>query len=232
MSTLASLMRTSSSKKREDEEDAQPEEPPEPEWPDIINGPLTAEEEIQCRSPIQATRDSLMPRSGLSVNLRRKSYRKVWEFVQYINTNVATSHWSQEWLLHPLVGFQRLLSAMLRRPWTKEQRQDPEPWKIEELRNFMRLSRLRVGLRASQLLMFGFASPRDDIPAVPECKPLLPSVCANESNMYNSIFHCGVDKKGHNDPSSPIPHTGRSTAIDYLAFCGILENMILSIHTE
>ena len=97
----------------EEEEDAQPEEPPEPEWPDIMNGPLTAEGRFDVE-PYTGEPRFLMPRSGLFASLRRKSYRKVWEFVQHINISVVTLQWSQEWLLHPLVGFRRLLSPT---PW-------------------------------------------------------------------------------------------------------------------
>ena len=107
---------------------------------------IDSRREIRLLSPTMASQDSLMPRSGLFGGLRRKSYRKVWEFVQHINTSVVTSPRSREWLLHPLVGFQRSSISYALEALTKEQRQDPEPWKVEELRNLMRLSRLRVGL--------------------------------------------------------------------------------------
>ena len=50
----------------------------------------------------------------------------------------------------------------------KDKRMEPEPWKAEELRNLMRLSRLRVGVLARQLVTFGFSSAKDDLPEAPE----------------------------------------------------------------
>ena len=142
----------------EDEDDAQPEEPPEPEWQDIINGPLTAEGRFNVEPhtgeprfpyaavwPVRKPEKEILPQ-GLGI---RAVYQHKRGHFTLVTRVVAASPG----------GLPKVIICYAQEALTKEQRQEPEPWKIEELRNFMRLSRLRVGLRAEQLLMFGFANP-------------------------------------------------------------------------
>ena len=85
-------------------------------------------------------------------------------------------------------GFPKVIICYAQEALTKEQRQEPEPWKIEEIRNFMRLSRLRVGLKPEQLLMFGFANPEDDIPAVPDADLYFPQYVPTRAKATTPSF--------------------------------------------
>ena len=65
---------------------------------------------------------------------------------------------------------------------------DTEPWKAEELRNLMRLSRLRVGIKASQLVMFGFSSVKDDIPEAPDENSYFPQYVPTRAKCATPSF--------------------------------------------
>ena len=171
----------------EDEEDAQPEEPPEPVWPDIMNGPLTAEGRFNVEPytgdsrfpyaavwPVRKPEKEILPQ-GLGI---RAVYQHKRGHFTLVTRVVAASPG----------GLPKVTICYAQEALTKEQRQDPEPWKIEELRNFMRLSRLRVGLRPEQLMMFGFANPRDDIPAVPDADLYFPQYVPTRAKCTTASF--------------------------------------------
>ena len=67
-----------------------------------------------------------------------------------------------------MMDFQRSSYSYAVNAMEKEKGQVPEPWKDEEVRILMRLSRLRVGLKAAQLLMFGWNSTKDSLPTAPD----------------------------------------------------------------
>ena len=171
----------------EEEEDAQPEEPPEPEWPDIMHGPLIAEGRFNVEPytgdprfpyaavwPVRKPEKEILPQ-GLGI---RAVYQHKRGHFTLVTRVVAASPG----------GLPKVTICYAQEALTKEQRQDPEPWKVEELRNFMRLSRLRVGLRASQLMMFGFAAPRDDIPAVPDAHLYFPQYVPTRAKCASASF--------------------------------------------
>ena len=171
----------------EDEDDVQPEEPPEPEWPDILNGPLTAQGRFNVepytgppRFPHAAVWPVRKPEKEIlahGMGIRAVYQHKHGHFT--LVTRVVAANPG---------GHPKVIICYAQEALSKEQRQEPEPWKIEEIRNFMRLSRLRVGLRADQLLMFGFANPSDDIPAVPDANLYYPQYVPTRAKATTSSF--------------------------------------------
>ena len=151
----------------QEEEEDQPEDPPEPVRPDIMNGPLTGGGTFDVEPytgqprfpyaavwPVRRPEKSILP-DGLGI---RAVYQHKHGHFTTVTRVVAASPGGL-----PKVVISYALEAL-----PKDQRIDPEPWKAEELRNLMRLSRLRVGVKATQLVTFGFSSVKDGIPEAPE----------------------------------------------------------------
>ena len=126
----------------EDDDEVQPEEPPEPEWPDIEVGPLTGEGAF----------------SGDPYIGYRMVYPNVEGRFTTVTRVVAATH----------DGLPKVIISYAVNAMEKEKGQVPEPWKEEEVRSLMRLSRLRVGMKAAQLLMFGWNSTKDSLPTAPD----------------------------------------------------------------
>ena len=167
----------------EDQED-QPEEPPEPVWPDIMNGPLTGGGTLDVEPCTGQTRFPHAP----VWPVRRPEKGILPDELFTTVTRVVTA--SPGGL--PKVVISYALEAL-----PKDKRMDPEPWKAEELRNLMRLSRLRVGVQARQLVTFGFSSVKDDIPEAPEENSYFPQYvptrtkCSTPSFTVTYNFLCG-----------------------------------------
>ena len=113
----------------------------------------------------------------------------------------------------------------------KEKRMDPEPWKAEELRNLMRLSRLRVGVLARQLVTFGFSSAKDDLPEAPEENSYFPQYVPTRGKCATPSFTVTWVKKV--TALRPVPSRIWADPPPLLRdCCGMLESMILLIPTE
>ena len=179
----------------EQEEEDQPEDPPEPVWPDVMNGPLTGGGTFDVEPytgqprfpyaavwPVRRPEKSILP-DGLGI---RAVYQHKHGHFTTVTRVVAASPGGL-----PKVVISYALEAL-----PKDQRMDAEPWKAEELRNLMRL---RVGVKATQLVTFGFSSVKDDIPE------------PDESQVLNPVLHSDVGEKGDGASSSSIPHMGRPT---------------------
>ena len=150
-----------------EEEEVQPDEPPEPVWADIMNGPLRADGPFDVEPytgdprfpyaavwPVRRPDKEILPQ-GLGF---RMVYRHKHGHFTTVTRVVAASPG----------GLPKVIISYAVEAMPKTQGLDPEPWKVEEVRNLMRLSRLRVGIRAEQLLMFGYNSTRDQVPVAPD----------------------------------------------------------------
>ena len=150
-----------------DEEEVQPDEPPEPVWPDIMNGPLRGDGPFEVEPytgeprfpyaavwPVRKTKREIIPK-GLGI--RMVYQHKHGHFTTVTRVVAATPG-----------GLPKVIISYAVEALPKIQESDPEPWKVETVRNLMRLSRLRVGTSVDQLLMFGFNSTRDQVPVAPE----------------------------------------------------------------
>ena len=142
-----------------DEEEVQPDELPEPVWPDIMNGPLRADGPFEVEPytgeprfpyaavwPVRKPKREILPK-GLGI--RMVYQHKHGHFTTVTRVVAATPG-----------GLPKVIISNAVEALPKIQEPDPEPWKVETVRNLMRLSRLRVGTSVDQLLMFGFSSTR------------------------------------------------------------------------
>ena len=100
-------------------------------------------------------------------------------------------------------GLPKVIISFALEALPKDKRMDTEPWKAEELRNLMRLSRLRVGIKASQLVMFGFSSVKDDIPEAPEENSYFPQYVPTRAKCATPSFTATWAKKV--TTSRPVP---------------------------
>ena len=71
---------------------------------------------------------------------------------------------------------------------TKEKGQVPEPWKNDEVKNLMRLSRLRAGMTAEQLMMFGWNSPKHALPKTPSTDEYFPRYVPTRQKCSTPAF--------------------------------------------
>ena len=138
----------------EDGDEVQPVERPEPEWPDIEVGPLagggtfevdphTGESRFPYAAvwPVRRPMKVILPQG---LGYRMVYPNDVGRFTTVTRVVAASPH-----------GLPKVIISYAVNAMSKEKGQVPEPWKDEEVRNLMRLSRLRVGMKAAQLLMLG-----------------------------------------------------------------------------
>ena len=171
----------------EEEEEDQPEEPPEPVWPDIMNGPLTGGGTFdvepytgQTRFPYAPVWPARKPEKGIlpdGLGIRAVYQHKNGHFTTVTRVVAASPG-----------GLPKVVISYALEALPKDKRMDPEPWKAEELRNLMRLSRLRVGIKASQLVTFGFSSVKDDIPEAPEENSYFPQYVPTRTKCSTPSF--------------------------------------------
>ena len=171
----------------EEEEEDQPEEPREPVWPDIMNGPLTGggTPDVepytgQTRFPHAPVWPARRPDKGIlpdGLGIRAVYQHKNGHFTTVTRVVAASPG-----------GLPKVVISYALEALPKDKHMDPEPWKAEELRNLMRLSRLRVGIKARQLVTFGFSSVKDDIPEAPEENSYFPQYVPTRTKCSTPSF--------------------------------------------
>ena len=172
---------------KEQEEEVQPEDPPEPVWSDIMNGPLTGGGIFdvepytgQPRFPYAVVWPVRRPEKGIlpdGLGIRAVYQHKHGHFTTVTRVVAASPG-----------GLPKVIISYALEALPKDQKMDPEPWKAEELRNLMRLSRLRVGVKATQLVTFGFSSVKDDIPEAPEENSYFPQYVPTRAKCSTPSF--------------------------------------------
>ena len=173
--------------REEDDDEVLPEEPPEPEWPDTEVGPLRGEGAFgddpytgESRFPYAAVWPIRRP---VKVILPQGlGYCMVYPNVEgrftTVTRVVAATH----------DGLPKVIISYAVNALEKEKGQVPEPWKDKEVRNLMRLSRLRVGMKAAQLLMFGWNSTKDSLPTAPDENLFFPHYVSTRAKCPTPSF--------------------------------------------